>query len=315
MKIDGVCILGGTGYVGRALANHLAPLGIRLRVVTRLEQRALPLRVLPTVEVRVADPRDPAQLADCFDNMQAVVNLVGILHPAGAQTFDSVHARFPGEVVKACESAGVEQLLHMSALGADPQGPSTYQRTKGEGEARVRSASGSLAWTIFRPSVIFGEGDRFLNLFAQLARAFPVIPLAGAGVRFQPIWVEDVARAFATVLGETRFRGATLELGGPRVYTLEELVRFAAQAVGRHPSIVALPDALGRLQAAVFEHLPGKLMTRDNFDSMRVDNVMSGPFPAALGFQPAPMEAVVPEYLNATLGRARYARYRHLAGR
>lgn len=314
MKIESVCILGGTGFVGRALANRLSPLGLRVRVVTRRETHAAPLLVLPTVEVKVADARDPAQLPECFHDMQAVVNLVGILHEGGGQTFRAVHAEFPAQVARACQAAGVEHLLHMSALGADPAGPSAYQRTKGEGEAAVR-ASGPLAWTIFRPSVIFGEDDRFLNLFAKLSRVFPAIPLAGARVRFQPVWVEDVARAMATTLGRTAFHGATLELGGPTVYTLEELVRFAARAVGRDPAILPLPDGLARLQAAVFERLPGKLVTRDNLDSMRVDNVMTGPFPAALGFAPAAMEAVVPEYLTARGGRARYARFRNLAGR
>jgi uncharacterized protein YbjT (DUF2867 family) len=179
----------------------------------------------------------------------------------------------------------------------------------------VRAAGPDLAWTIFRPSVIFGEKDRFLNLFGKLVRAFPVLPLAGAKARFQPIWVEDVARAFVAALGNRRCFGQTYELCGPGAFTLEELVRFVGTTLGRKPRILPLGSGLGMLQAAVLEHLPGRLMTRDNLRSMSVDNVCSQPFPEAFGFQPSPLEAVVPEYMAATTTRARYARYRNYAGR
>jgi uncharacterized protein YbjT (DUF2867 family) len=207
----------------------------------------------------------------------------------------------------------VRQLLHMSALGASPSAPSDYLRSKAEGEEAVREAG--LPFTIFRPSVIFGEHDRFLNLFAALARVFPVIPLAAAHAKFQPIWVEDVARCFVSSMGRARAFGAAYELCGPSVYTLEELVRIVAAAIGRPRRIVALPAALASLQALVLEHLPGKLMTRDNLRSMSVDNVCAGPFPGVFGFQPSPLEAIILEYLGKTSSRARYPLFRHYAGR
>lgn len=316
MNISSVCILGGTGFVGRAIADRLSPLGMRVRVVTRSEPRAMPLRVLPTAEVMVGDVHDPGSLAACFDNMDAVINLVGILHERGSQTFQRCHVELPRKVAEACRKAGVAHLLHMSALGAAADGPSDYQRSKAAGEAAVREPGAILPWTIFRPSVIFGEGDRFLNLFAGMVRWFPVIPLAGARARFQPVWVEDVARAFAEALGKAPHFGQTYELCGPKAYTLEELVRHVGGMLGRNPRIVALPDGLARLQAAVFERLPGKLITRDNLRSMSVDNVCSCPFPAALGFRPEALEAVTAAYLAQPASpRGRYSGYRHHAGR
>ena len=315
MEISSVCILGGSGFVGRAIAEQLSPLGIRTRVVTRSGPKAMPLTVLPTVEVEVADVHDPGALRACFENMDAVVNLVGILHEDGAQTFRRVHSELPRQVAEACRASGVQQMLHMSALGASKEGPSDYLRSKAEGEAAVREAAGATPVTIFRPSVIFGENDRFLNTFAELVRWFPVIPLAGADARFQPVWVEDVARCFAGALGNGRAHGETYELCGPKAYTLAELVDFVAHTLGRRPRVMGLPGGLARMQAMVLERLPGKVMTRDNLLSMSKDNVCSCDFPAIFGFRPSPLEAVVPEYLAHTTARGRYARYRHYAGR
>jgi NADH dehydrogenase len=315
MEIANVCILGGTGFVGRSLAERLCASDIRVRVVTRGAMRSRPLWVLPTLEVAMADPYDETALASQFSGMDAVVNLCGILHENSRQRFEAVHVDLPRKVVSACRAAGVRHLVHMSALGAAEDGPSAYQRSKGRGEAAVRQGAATLPCTIVRPSVIFGAEDRFLNLFALFARWFPVIPLAGANARFQPIWVEDVARAIASLLGNAHAFGLAYNLCGPKAYTLEELVAFAAATQGRSPRIVALPDWAARMQAFVFEHLPGKLLTRDNLRSMSVDNVCDGPFPAILGFQPAPMEAIVPEYLGGAAARSRYTVFRYRAGR
>jgi NADH dehydrogenase len=316
VDISSVCIIGGGGFVGRSVAEQLSARNLRVRVVTRSEPRARHLLVLPTVEIRVADPNDEKSLARALENMDAVVNLAGILHPSRGASFASAHVELPRKIARACRAAGTRQFLHMSALGASRTAPSEYLRSKAEGEEAVRAAGAELPFTIFRPSVIFGEHDHFLNLFARFARWFPVIPLAAAGARFQPVWVEDVARAFVASLGESRAMGSTYELCGPSRYTLEELVRFAGQTAGYRRRIIALPPALGALHAFVFEHLPGKLITRDNLRSMEVDNVCEGPFPQVFGFEPSPMEAVVPEYLAPSAARkARYQLFRHYAGR
>ena len=315
MDIRSVCILGGTGFVGQAIADELAPRGVRVRIVTRSEPRAAPVRVIPTVEVVVADVHDTDSLRAAFDNMDAVINLVGILHERRGQGFERCHVELPRKVMDACHATGVEHLLHMSALGVSEDAPSAYLRSKARGERAVREAAGVTAYTIFRPSIIFGEGDRFLNLFAALARFLPVLPLAGAQARMQPIWVEDVARCFAIALGNPRCFGQTYELAGPTQYTLEELARTSMRLAGRERRIVRLGSGLAGLQAAFFEHLPGKLLTRDNLKSLGVPNVSTAPFPAVFGFKPTALEAVAGRWLAPASGRARYGRYRHDAGR
>ena len=316
MDIASVCIVGGSGFVGRAVADHLCERGLRVRVLTRSRPRAMPIAVLPTAEIEVVDPQDAAALTRAFDDMDAVVNLVGILNEGPGHTFRACHVELPRKVVQACHGAGVQHLIHMSALGASADAPSAYQRSKAEGEGAVRAAAGMLPVTIFRPSIIFGEGGGIVDLFATLVRLSPVIPLARPDARFQPIWVEDVARCIADAVGNPRCFGKVYELGGPRTYTLREIVAFVASTLGRKRAIVGLPGPLARLQALALEMLPGKLMTRDNLRSMSVDNVTTAPFPEDFGFRPAPMESVVPGYLaGATASRARYSRYRHYAGR
>jgi NADH dehydrogenase len=313
MSVENVCILGGSGFVGRATAERLCAQGRRVKVLTRDRQLARHLIVLPTIEVVAADVHDPAQLARHFEGMDAVVNLVAILHEKRAQGFQSVHVDLPRKVIEACALAGVRRFVHMSALGADPAGPSRYLRSKGEGEQVVRKSP--LAWTILRPSVIFGANDTFLNLFASLARALPVLALARPGARFQPIWVEDVVRVLATCLDDPATIGQSYNLCGPRAYTLDELVGYVITLTGRRRLVLALPDWAASLQAFVLEHLPGPIMTRDNLLSMSVDNVCGGPFPEAFGFHPSALEAVVPEYLAESNLKGRYRNHRYRAGR
>jgi NADH dehydrogenase len=315
MEIHRVCVLGGTGFVGRSVVAQLAEQGLWVRVLTRNREKARGLFVLPTGEVVNADVNDDATLAASFEGMDAVVNLVGFLNETRAQSFEKVHVALPQRVVNACRAAGVARLLHMSALGASTEGPSEYLKSRGRGEATVREAAGDLAVTIFRPSVVFGADDAFLNLFAKLVQLFPVIPLAGAKARFQPVWVEDVARAMALSLADPRTFGQTYELGGPKTYSLEQLVTLVIALKGRSRMILPLPHWAAVLQATVFEHLPGKIMTRDNLCSMSVDNVCAGPFPEVFGFKPTSPEGIIPEYLADATQRGRYKYYRNRAGR
>jgi uncharacterized protein YbjT (DUF2867 family) len=317
MKIRSVCILGGSGFVGRALASQLSSRGLRMRVVTRQRQSAMPLTVFPTAEIAVADIHDPQALRRAFEDMDAVVNLVGILHEGGNASFSRCHAELPRKVAEACKASGVRHLLHMSALGVSESAPSAYLRSKAAGEAALREAAGILPWTVFRPSVIFGEGDRSINTFAAWLRLLPFFPLARAGARVQPVWVEDVARCFAAALGDPRTFGQVYELGGPRAYTWRELVQCAGEMSGNPRAVIGLPDAVGALQATVlgWAPRPWRLMSRDNFDSMGVDNVTKARFPEVFGIVPSALETVAPEYLAASAARARYPRYRHYAGR
>jgi len=215
--------------------------------------------------------------------------------------------------VQACRAAAIARLLHMSALGASRDAPSRYLRSKAEGE-EVIAASG-LATTIFRPSVIFGREDTFLNLFAKLSRWFPVLPLAGANARFQPVYVADVAGCFASALIDNETIGERYGLCGPKTYTLAELVRYVGEVTGHPRPIVPLSPALGTLQARMMEWLPGPLLTRDNLASMQVDNVCDTAFPARFGIAPTALEAVAPEYLAPSAQHSRFDLFRAHGGR
>ncbi|MCR4304326.1 MAG: complex I NDUFA9 subunit family protein [Gallionella sp.] len=293
MALRSVCILGGTGFVGRHIARLLCAQGWSVRIPTRNAEKARQMLSPLPVEIVRADVHDAAQLAGLFAGMDAVINLVGILHEQRGQTFQRAHVELPRKVINAARTAGVQRLLHMSALNAATDGPSAYLRSKGEAEIAVQTSG--LQTTVFRPSVIFGAGDNFLTLFAKLAKWAPLLPLARADAKFQPVWVEDVAQAFLHSLNDATSIGQRYDLCGPRVYRLRELVSYAAACRGRHPLIVPLPDAVAYLQASVMEWLPVKLMTRDNFHSMQQDNVCDCEFP--FGITPAGIEDIAPQYL------------------
>lgn len=293
-------ILGGTGFVGRALARRLASQGIdrRLFVPTRARAHGLPLATLPQVDVEQADIHDDAVMARLVAGADAVVNLVAILHGGEAQ-FEHAHVTLPQRLAAACRAAGVRRVIHVSALGASLQAPSRYLRSKARGESALLAAG--LDLTLFRPSVIYGAEDRLLNLFALLQRRVPFVPLAGANARFQPVWVNDVAQALARALHDPATIGRSYECTGPEVMTLQDIVRTAGRLSGCERPIVPLPHSVATLQAWVMEHLPGEpLMSRDNLASMQVPNIAT---PGAagladLGISPARLEDVAIEWLG-----------------
>jgi len=345
MKIERICTLGGSGFVGTHLVSQLAARGLAVRVLSRRREMAKELILLPTVEVVEADVHDQQELIRHFRGMDAVINLVGILHEskvgrvdlpsARRGDFQQVHIELPRKIIHACGESGVRRLLHMSALGANPNSRSAYQRSKGIAEALVREAGRhhvehenwylngpkfihgyGLDVTIFRPSVIFGRGDSFLSMFAGLLKAFPLLPLANAEARFAPVHVEDVARAYADSLDNPATYGQTYDLCGPKTYALQELVDYVGEVIGKRRSVVPLGKWLSYFQAWALEFKPGKkLMTRDNYYAMTTDNVCSGGWPSAFAFPPAALEAIAPEYLRADTPRARYDAYRENARR
>lgn len=299
-----VLVIGGTGFIGGHLVAQLAASGRRVIVPTRHASRARKFSVLPTVEVVQADIHDSKVLTHLVGRVDAVINLVGVLHsrpgPDGSRygaAFAAAHVALPEKIVAACVACGVRRLLHMSALGAAAAGSSMYLRSKADGEAAV--LAGGLDVTIMQPSVVFGPDDQFLNLFASLLKYFPVMPLGGATARFQPVYVGDVALAFLRVLEQPATFGVRYALGGPKVYTLRELVELAGTLSGHLRPVIALPPALARLQAFALEMLPGTpLMSRDNLDSMQQDNVLSAPMAPELALVPTALEAVAPQYLR-----------------
>jgi uncharacterized protein YbjT (DUF2867 family) len=296
MEINRVCVIGGSGFVGRHVVRLLAPHMRTVVVPTRRRERAKHLLVLPTVEVLDANVHDEAVLATLTRDMDAVINLVGVLHEArGERGFGRAHVELPRKIIAACQANGVRRLVHMSALQAATDGPSGYLRSKGEAEQFVR-ASG-LDWTIFRPSVIFGPGDGFINLFAGLLKVLPVVMLASPRAQFQPVFVNDVARAFVHCLGDAAAIGQSYDLCGPKVYTLRELVALVGAVTGHRRPIIGLNDTLSYLQALALEMLPVKVMTRDNYYSMKLPSVCSCKFP--FGMVPRSLEEIAPEYLPA----------------
>lgn len=306
-------VLGGSGFVGRHLVARLVAAGRRVIVPTRQRERAKHLILLPTVDVVEVDVHNEAVLARLTRRASVVVNLVGILHESRAGEFDHVHVQLARKLVSACHAAGVSRLLHMSALNADPRGPSRYLRSKGEAEAIVSASD--LPWTVFRPSVIFGREDSFLNLFAALEKWSPFIPLACADAKFQPVYVGDVASAFETAADDDSALRQRFALCGPKVYTLRELVRYVGELTGHKRPIFPLRRGLASVQARVLEWLPGPLMSRDNLASMEKDSVCDGAMSTRFGFAPTALEAIAPAYLATTAIKSRYDQFRAQSGR
>jgi len=317
MTCNNICVLGGGGFVGSHLVSLLAARGHRVWVPTQRRARIKHLLVLPGVEVVEADIHDPAALQSLFTGMDAVINLVGILHESRPDGFQHAHVELPRKVIAACAASGVRRLLHMSALGADAASKSRYQQSKSAGEALVREAPG-LDTTVFRPSVIFGPGDSFLTLFANLLQLAPVLPLAGAAARFQPVFVGDVARAFADSLERRDTYSQRYDLCGPTVYTLAELVNLTANALGLRRHVLPLGATASYWFARLMELKPGaKLMTRDNHYAMLTDNVCLGGQPGGCAQPfgpPTPLESVI-GYLKEADARRSYMGFRTHAGR
>ncbi len=320
-----ILVLGGTGFVGAHVCEKLVRAGFRVSVPTRRAVNARKVQHLPGLTVLECNVHDEAALTHAMDGVDAVINLVAILHGTPA-SFDRVHRQLPEKIARACVAQGMRHLVHVSALGSDhraPQScPSNYLRSKGQGEAALMQILGWHAGapaapaapdrtglTVLRPSVIFGVQDKFLNVFAALQKVFPIMPLAGANAKFQPVWVEDVASAVVQSV-RNGLSGAPqwqiYELVGPKVYTLRELVQLAARLSGirhgRGRPVIGLPRWMGQVQAVALGLMPGEpVMSLDNLDSMQVDNVATCQWPGleALGIAPAALAAIAPQYLVA----------------
>lgn len=312
-----VCVLGGTGFIGRRLTNRLCLAGYNVRIPTRSRQQHRELLVLPSAELLDCDVHNQEVLSETLRGADAVVNLVGVLNDTsrGGKVFQRVHVDLVEKIVAACQTAGVKRLLHMSALKANAErGPSLYLRSKGQAEALIRAAD-SVDWTIFQPSVVFGPDDSFINRFAGLLRVSPVLPLAKPNARFAPVYVEDVVDAFCAALKDRATIGNCYQLGGPQIYSLREIVEFVARTIGEKRLILGLPDSLSKLQGWVFEHLPGRLFTYDNYLSLTVNSICSENGFTQLGLHPKAMEIIVPRYLARQDQRSHRDELRQSAGR
>ena len=315
MSTRRVTILGGSGFVGSQLTYRLAEVFDEVAVLTRRAQRVRTLRTLSNVHILEVNVHDTEALNAAIAGSFVVINLVGILNEGGNKaecSFSSAHLGLTEKVLAACTANSVSRYLHMSALNADAEkGSSEYLRTKGRAEQLVRNSAPSLQWTIFQPSVIFGEHDAFFNRFAGLLKALPIFPLAVPDARMAPVFVGDVCKSMIDSIDDPAFVGATVQLCGPQEYTLRELVQYTADAAGVKPAIIGLPDWAARLQARVMEFVPGKPFTRDNYASLQTPSICD----EGVKCQPTSLDAVVPHYIGTSDWTGRLQKRREAARR
>jgi NADH dehydrogenase len=318
MRAQSITVLGGTGFLGTRLVARLIKDGHQVTVLSRDREQHKHLLVLPGLTLKNCDVYDEAQLSEHFRGKDVVINLVGILNERGfgGAGFRRAHTELTRCVLLAARSAGVTRLLQVSALKASVDAPSYYLRSKGDAEQLIRESSFALDWTILEPSVMFGPGDSFLNRFAALLAAVPLIfPLAKPNARFQPVLVDDVIEALLRCLRGGACNRQTYELGGPQIYTLREIVGLVAKLTGQRRWIVGLPDAIAYLQALAMNFVPGRPFSTDNYRSLTVDSVCTEDGFAKLGLKPQSMVASARQYLGALEDNARLSHNRASAGR
>lgn len=315
MQLKEICVLGGSGFVGSAIVAKLDAAGYAVKVLTRRRDTAKHLFLLPNVQVVECNVLDYQNLSSTLRGADAAINLIGILHQSRRLSFNTVHHQLPAQLAKICVDLSIKRLVHMSSLGAAKHAPSQYLQSKATGEAALAALQNKLNITVFKPSIIFGRGDSFINLFAKLIKLLPAVMLAKPNAKFQPIWVEDVATCFVASLENTDTYGSTYELAGPTVYTFRTLIQTVMDTLKVQRPIIGLSDGLSYAQAFMMELLPIKLMSRDNVRSMEVDSVSTEPFPAIFNLIPTPLEAVIPEYLVNQTPRGAYDRFRSSAAR
>ena len=320
MDIKKVLLLGGSGFVGTYIANRLSQRGVEVTIPTRRRERTKALIIQPNVEMPEININSEEALVELMRGKDAVINLVGILHSRDvvlpySKDFAEAHVELPKKIVAACKQAGVRRLLHMSALGADPKGPSEYLCSKGDGEAIVMAAKGDLDVTVFRPSVMFGLGDSFLSMFASVLRKLPFFPLGFGQARFQPVWVADVADAFVDSLGSPATFGQAYDLVGPKVYTLRDLVDYTAELVGSTARVIPLSEGWAYLQAGLMWLSPKPMMSPDNLRSMQVDSVCDGKCNLPADWRPTALESIAPTYIARNTPKGKLDRFRYRAGR
>ena len=296
-----VTVFGASGFLGRHTVRALAKKGYRIRAVTRrptLAHHLPPMGHVGQIQLFKGDVHEDEQVADALKGARLAVNLTGVLVSRGEQSFDAVHVQAATRIGKAAKEAGIQALLHVSAIGADARSESYYAQSKAQGELGLRK--GYADATIFRPSIVFGPEDQFFNRFAGLARYLPALPLIGGGrTRFQPVFVGDVAAAIVSSLSDERTKAKTYELGGPNIYTFRELMEFILRQTDRRRLLVSIPFSLATIQAAFLQLLPSPLLTPDQVRLLKTDNVVPPRTLtlADLGIAPTSIEAEVPAYL------------------
>jgi len=311
MTLRVITVFGGSGFVGRHLVQALARRGYIIRVATRDLESALITKTAGTVGQIVpmhCTPWDAASVASAIAGADAVINLIGILYEKGKSTFGRTHVKIPEMIARACYQAGISNLIHLSALGADINSESHYAQSKAKGEAAVRATLPDTV--ILRPSIIFGPEDNFFNRFARMAVISPLLPLIGGGAtQFQPVHVADVAQAIMTILENPVTHGQTYELGGPAVYTFRALMEFILQQIGKRRLLMNIPFETAEILGALMQIMPSPMLTVDQVKFLKRDNVVAPRtlILSNLGITPTAVEAIVPAYLSAYRSGGRFS--------
>lgn len=308
-----VLVLGGTGFVGKALLHRLAADGHQLTVLSRRPERHRDVMLVPNVSLLEQDKLTDLHLRRHIQGHDAVINLIGVLHANGKDGFQQVHVGMARRVAAACQIEGVNRLLHMSALGVSQDAPSAYLRSKAEAETIVMGHG--LQTTIFRPSVIFGEQDNFINQFRSLMALTPIMGVVCPHAILSPVWVEDVADVFAQALNNSETIGRTYELCGGRAYSMMELMQSVAEFSQINVRLLALPDRVSRFMARIMELAPTPLFTRDNYASLQVPSVCHSNNMSGLDWQPRSLRNYLSQVLAPNRIRDRYMEIRKIAGR
>ena len=318
MRPLSIVVLGGTGFLGTRLVARLIKDGHRVTALSRDREQHKHLLVLPGLTLENCDVYEEAQLSERFRGKDVVINLIGILNERGFSGlgFKRAHTELTRGVLQAVRSGGVGRLLQLSALKAAIDAPSYYLRSKGEADQLIRESNPALDWTIFQPSVMFGPGDTFLNRFAGLLAAIPLVfPLARPNARFQPVFVDDVIEAMLRCLHGGACSRQIYELGGPQIYSLREIVGLVAKLTGHRRWIIGLPNFAARTQALIMDFVPGRPFSSDNYRSLTIDSVCSEDGFARLGIKPQSMVASARQYLGALEDNARLSQNRASTGR
>ncbi len=297
MAIKGLIgVIGGSGFVGSELCAQLIASGYSVKLLTRNASKCRHLKVLPSLSIVQIKDYQANTLTTALKDCRALINLIGILNEKGndGKEFHRIHVGITRAALNACENAKIPRLLQMSALNAHADAPSHYLRSKGKAENYLKTFSAPrVHYTIFQPSVIFGEGDSFLNRFADLLKTVPgVFPLACANARFAPVYVGDVAKKIVVSIDDKASYNQSYELCGPHIYSLKELVQYTANVCGYSRKVIGLPMFLSKLQASVFEYVPGKPFSKDNFNSLKLDSICDQCIPCTTS-----LSAIAPTYL------------------
>lgn len=305
-----IAVFGGTGFIGRELVAQLARGGAYVTVFARYPERCQEIMVLQRVRTVAGDVNDPLAVARVLADQDGAVNLVGMLD-GSPKPMRALHVDWPARLVESARD--VDRIVHVGAAGADPDGPSRYLATKGEGEAEIRTAAAP--WTILSPSVVFGPGDSLFNRFATLLKLAPgMMPVVRPEARFSPVWVGDVARAIIEVMIKDEYAGQRFELGGPDVWTMREILEYTRRQLGIKRLLINQPEVLARLQARIMGLVPGRPFSLNQLYSLNVNTDVGQAGLDALGIVPTGVEAIVPAYLRQSVRQAQLDRFRSEGG-